>query len=1181
MGWGGGLGGLQKNSGGSQGGLECLGGPGAVWGRCPPPVQQPPELTEAPPEQLVVFPSDDAVLKCAASGNPPVQFRWTRDGRPFPSPSLSPAELAGVSVSPGGGTLVINASLAGRLQGRFRCEATNALGTALSPESRVIAETPPQWPKEKVTPVQVEEGDPVVLPCEPPPSAVPPRIYWLNSRIVHIAQDARVSMGQDGFLYFANAQVGDSHPDYICHAHYLGPRTIIQKEPLVLRVTPSNSVKSRPPRLVVPRDPQPTHVALRGETLVLECIAEGLPTPWVWWRRLNAPLPPGRAVLDNFNHTLRLLNVSEADDGDYECAATNGLGTARRSHRVTEHWAVGLNRVSGGRAYPGPGRRLDCQVGGKPRPRVSWSLNGVPIDELPDPGRRTLRDGALILSRLEPNDSMVAQCEASNSHGRLLANAFVYVVELPVQILTPDSALYTVVENQTAFLHCRAFGAPAPTPALQDDRAFAFTNGSLRLGRRRPLGGASACTRAVAHSNASVSARLDVRAATRIEVPPQSVTAKKGETVTFTCGATWDPGLEPRGLLWLRDGSPVLESADSDKFSVAGDTLTVAGVDYPDQGRFRCRAWTRLDAAEAEAELRVVGRPGPVQDVQVREPSERQVRLSWTPGEEHNSPVEKFVVEQEEGIFSPGRFEEVLTVPGVQPWAQLALSPYGRYRFRVLAVNGYGRGEPSAPSATVSTDPAAPERYPMGVKGEGNETNNLVITWQVRGHFGGIWGILGGFRGPGGIWGAWDGPQTPPVPLVYPENVGVEILNSTSVRVTWSLSRASSDLRGHLRGYRVLYWRDGWVGEHPRPPGSPEPPPQPGALTVPGEAGGALLGALQPWSRYRLQVLVFNGRGAGPPSAEIRFHTPEGVPGPPEELRVERLGDTALSLEWRRPRHPNGVLRDLGALGGDLGALGGDLGALGGTWGTLGRTGKGFGAISWYFGTEPHWEKRGRGLGVFGRSLGYLEGVFGPPDPPARPAAEEPWRSSGRANSSLGRYRLGDLRPGTSYRVQFVGRNHSGERVAFWESEVHTNGTLLPRPAGGFATEGWFIGFVSAAVLLLLLLLILCFIKRSKGGKYSVKDKEDTQVDSEARPMKDETFGEYRDGEEKASGSSGRSLGAAGAALGSDDSLAGYGGSADVQFNEDGSFIGQYSGARGTAAGSSGPASPSAAAPLD
>ncbi|KAM3656121.1 LOW QUALITY PROTEIN: filamin-A-like [Ammospiza maritima maritima] len=429
----------------------------------PPPVQQPPELTEAPPEQLVVFPSDDAVLKCAASGSPAPQFRWTRDGRPFPSPSLSPAELAGVSVSPGGGTLVINASLAGRLQGRFRCEATNALGTAVSPESRVIAETPPQWPKEKVTPVTVEEGDPVVLPCEPPQSAVPPKIYWLNSRIVHIAQDARVSMGQDGFLYFANAQVGDSHPDYICHAHYLGPRTIIQKEPLDLRVTPSNSVQSRPPRLVVPRDPQPTHVALRGETLVLECIAEGLPTPWVWWRRLNAPLPPGRAVLDNFNHTLRLLNVSEADDGDYECGATNGLGTDRRSHRVTVQAApYWLRRPQSGVFGPGETARLDCQVGGKPRPRVSWSLNGVPFDDVPDSDRLSLRDGALILSRLEPNDSMVAQCEASNVHGRLLANAFIYVVELPVQILTPDSELYTWWRTRRRSCTAAPSGPPRP-----------------------------------------------------------------------------------------------------------------------------------------------------------------------------------------------------------------------------------------------------------------------------------------------------------------------------------------------------------------------------------------------------------------------------------------------------------------------------------------------------------------------------------------------------------------------------------------------------------------------------------------------------------------------------------------------------------------------------------------------
>ncbi|NWV31051.1 NGCA protein, partial [Grantiella picta] len=67
-------------------------------------------------------------------------------------------------------------------------------------------------------------------------------------------------------------------------------------------------------------------------------------------------------------------------------------------------------------------------------------------------------------------------------------------------------------------------------------------------------------------------------------------------------------------------------------------------------------------------------------------------------------------------------------------------------------------------------------------------------------------------------------------------------------------------------------------------PGTPAPPPQPGVLTVLGDARGALLGGLHPWSHYRLHVVVFNGRGEGPPSAEITFDTPEGgeTPATPE-----------------------------------------------------------------------------------------------------------------------------------------------------------------------------------------------------------------------------------------------------------------------------------------------------------
>lgn len=73
------------------------------------------------------------------------------------------------------------------------------------------------------------------------------------------------------------------------------------------------------------------------------------------------------------------------------------------------------------------------------------------------------------------------------------------------------------------------------------------------------------------------------------------------------------------------------------------------------------------------------------------------------------------------------------------------------------------------------------------------------------------------------------------------------------------------------------------------------------------------------------------------------------------------------------------------------------------------------------------------------------------------------------------------------------------------------------------------------------------------------------------------SFSPYSDNEEKPFTSSQPSLNGDIKALGSDDSLADYGGSVDVQFNEDGSFIGQYSGQKGKDGGgndSSGATSP-------
>uniref|UniRef100_A0A8C7Z2V4 Cell adhesion molecule L1-like b n=1 Tax=Oryzias sinensis TaxID=183150 RepID=A0A8C7Z2V4_9TELE len=109
----------------------------------------------------------------------------------------------------------------------------------------------------------------------------------------------------------------------------------------------------------------------------------------------------------------------------------------------------------------------------------------------------------------------------------------------------------------------------------------------------------------------------------------------------------------------------------------------------------------------------------------------------------------------------------------------------------------------------------------------------------------------------------------------------------------------------------------------------------------------------------------------------------------------------------------------------------------------------------------------------------------------------------------------------------------------------------------GISSQGWFIGLMSAIALLTLVVLIACFVNRNKGGKYSVKEKEDLHPDVESQGINDDTFCEYSDNDEKPLKGSQHSLSGGLKAEDSGDSLVDYGDD-DAQFNEDGSFIGEY-----------------------
>uniref|UniRef100_A0A8C5S6L4 Neural cell adhesion molecule L1 n=1 Tax=Laticauda laticaudata TaxID=8630 RepID=A0A8C5S6L4_LATLA len=661
------------------------------------------------------------------------RYRWTKDGEQF-----DPEEVRGIKQLENSGTLIIhanNGNVPTRFNGLYRCYASNILGTAVSSESRIIVENAPQWPKEEVAPITAEEGTHTVLPCNPPTSADPPKIYWLNSKIEHITQDERVTVGQDGNLYFANVQMKDSQPDYICNAHFQGPRLIIQKEPIELKVIPTNTFSYQKPILIVPETTRKSYVALLGKPLILECIAAGLPTPSVEWIHLNRLNPSPGVTFENYNKTLCIPSVTEDDDGDYQCIARNEHGSIYHTYTVNVEAAPQWIKMPVSQIYgPGENVRLDCEVDGKPKPKVAWSINGTPLK-----GKRKIQSGALIFSDLQPNDTAVIQCQAHNKHGSILANAYILVVLLGCAAKQMAATLSALRCSREIFVCHTHFSFSFSrfmedmNPAVKDERIFIFTNGSLKLQEvRHEDAGNFTCLAENDQNNVSIIARLIVKRATQIEEGPINMEKKQGESVTFYCKVLFDESIPKRGIQWRLDGEDIEESDDNNKYIIGDMSLKVTSVDFSDQGTYSCLAWTTLDSVEKSANLLVYGKPGPVSNLEVERQQNHEVTailISAFFFSHLNFSLTEYNVFCEETKFGPEQMEWLATVPGNQPWAILHLSPFRSYNFYVQASNDQGKSELSSRSASHATDPAAPERNPTDVRGEGNETTNMIITW--------------------------------------------------------------------------------------------------------------------------------------------------------------------------------------------------------------------------------------------------------------------------------------------------------------------------------------------------------------------------------------------------------------------------------------------------------------------
>ncbi|XP_034433542.1 neuronal cell adhesion molecule a isoform X13 [Hippoglossus hippoglossus] len=1100
---------------------------------------QPPTITLQSPKDYIFDPRENIVIHCEAKGKPTPSFSWTRNGTHFDVEKDSK-----VLVKPGSGTLVIDISgeKAEAYEGTYQCTAHNEHGTAVSNNIVIRQSRSPLWSKERNEAITVQMGVSLVLQCRPPAGLPPPVIFWMDNNFQRLQLDKRVSQALNGDLYFSNVLQEDTRSDYICYARFPHTQTIQQKQPISVTVLNNSPEGERRPGFMMPLGPTSTKMVLRGETLELECIAEGLPTPEMSWQKDGGELPGSRTSFQNFKKTLKISDVNEADGGDYRCTAANNLATVYHIIKVTvkaaPFWVSAPRNLV---LAPNETGILTCRVSGEPKPKISWFVNGVPIENAPEDHTRKVEDDTVILSNVQSGSSAVYQCNASNEFGYLMANAFVSVLAEAPRVLTPPNRVYQVITNNPALLHCSCFGSPIPTITWFKDSQTSIKNGdpyvihengTLEIHVAQPRdSGKYTC---IATNNLGIKENhvfLEVKVSTRILKQPEYKVVQRGMSAVFECKVKHDPSLIPT-MTWLKDNG---ELPDDERFEVDTDSLTVKHVTDEDEGTYTCIMNTTLDRDSASAMLTVVEKPDAPTNLELTDQTDRSVQLSWIPGDDNNSPTQKFLIQYEDLLHQPGLWINLTEVAGTGTTAQLKLSPFVYYSFRVLAQNLVGYSGPSQPSRQYRTNPAAPDENPSDVRGVGTESDNLVISWTP----------LTGFQsnGPGleykVLWrqkdmdGDWSwknvanisrfvvtgiptfvpfeikvqamndygsGPEPEvligysgeDLPLSAPESVQVMVHNSTLAEVHWEPVSFPS-VRGKLRGYKVYYHRERGLHETEKMTDEEEQ-----ALTFSGNRSEGRLPGLQPYSLYILFIRVVNSKGEGPQSPSKTFETPEGVPDPPSFLRILNHSLDSLTLEWGPPMNNNGRLAG--------------------------------------FTLKYQPVNTTNELGPV-KIMTFL--------------ANETTITLSSLNSSM------------LYKFYLSAKTIKGSSHFITKEAFTVMDTAVPSRQVDIATQGWFIGLMCAIALLILVLLIVCFIKRNKGGKYPVKEKEDAHQDPEIQPMKEDdgTFGEYSDTEDHKplKGSRTPSNGTVRRDE-SDDSLVDYGEGGDGQFNEDGSFIGQYSG---------------------
>ncbi|XP_059505910.1 leucine-rich repeats and immunoglobulin-like domains protein 1 isoform X3 [Stegostoma tigrinum] len=202
-------------------------------------------------------------------------------------------------------------------EGRYQCIITNNFGSTYSNKAKLTVNVLPSFVK---TPrdITIRTGANARLECAATGHPTP-QIAWQKDGGTDFpaARERRMHvMPEDDVFFIVDVKIEDMGV-YTCTAQNIAGAVLANASLMVLET----------PSLVYPLEDQ---TAVIGETIALQCMASGSPSPRITWLKGDEPLVvTKRHHFTSGNQLLIIRNVVLDDGGKYTCEMSNTLGTER------------------------------------------------------------------------------------------------------------------------------------------------------------------------------------------------------------------------------------------------------------------------------------------------------------------------------------------------------------------------------------------------------------------------------------------------------------------------------------------------------------------------------------------------------------------------------------------------------------------------------------------------------------------------------------------------------------------------------------------------------------------------------------------------------------------------------------------------------------------------------------